>query len=98
MKQAIAIILAVLLAFAGGVLTISAVDVGLDVAVEQISINAAGDNSKAMQKANDSEKRIDSVRHKWIGLSCAAAVSYLLSLAIIVALIIKNKKSKNVRE
>lgn len=98
MKKIIAIILAVILALAGSVFTFLAVDAGLDLTVEQIAINAAGDNSKAMQKANDSKKHLDSIRQKWIGYSCTAVASYFVSLAIIVTLIVKLLKSKNVRE
>ena len=98
MKKVVAIVVAALLIFAGSVFTILAVDAGLDLTVDQIAINAAGDNSKAMQKANDSKKHLDSIRQKWIGYSCTAVASYFVSLAIIVTLIVKLLKSKNVRE
>ena len=62
----------------------------------QVAIDFAGDNSKAMQKANDTKQHIDEYKKRWVAYWVAAAVSYFFAVVFFVLIFVK--RSKNVRE
>ena len=99
-KRIIFCFLAVSALISGVCFTHFAIDAGVKYDYAQLEIDFAGDNSKAMQKANDTKQHIDEIKSKWVAYWIAAAVSYFIFLVFSALLVITlvRKKSKNVRE
>ena len=100
-KEFILIILSFILFVGGFACTFAAIEAQNDYNHAKTEIALAGDYGKAVQKANDSKRFIDSYRQKKSAYSAGATACYLVSVTLLVAALVsalKKKKSKNIRE
>ena len=92
----------VLLAASGVLFTYNAAQAHKEYQDIQLTINlAGGENSKEMQKANDSARFVDSYKSKYTKYAVCAVISWAC-FAVLAAYeafaLIKKRKSKNVGE